>query len=254
MFENLKILAGNWKMHKTRTEVRAFLTEFLKAVPEHPKTKIVIAPSPLLLESAVDATKGSPVQIFGQNCSWEEQGAFTGESSALQLKDVGVTGTLIAHSERRTLFGESDDSAGKRAAKALSSGLEVIYCVGESLQQREADETESVLTKQITALLNYSSGFRNTRERLRLMVAYEPVWAIGTGRVASIQQIEKAHAFIHSLLEQKGAACPVLYGGSVKPSNFEEISAIPGVNGALVGGASLVPNEFLALLKILEEA
>jgi triosephosphate isomerase (TIM) len=252
MFDHLKILAGNWKMHKTRAETRTFFSDFLKSLPARPRTKIVIAPSPVLLEAALDAAKGSPVEIYAQNIAWEEQGAFTGETSGLQLKDLGVPGSIIAHSERRTLFGESDESAGKRAAKALSLGLEVIYCVGETLQQREANETEAVLSKQITALVNQTSGFKNTREKVRLMIAYEPVWAIGTGRVASPQQVEKAHAFIHTLLEQKAAPCPVLYGGSVKASNFDELARLPGVNGALVGGASLAPTEFLGLLSILE--
>jgi triosephosphate isomerase len=251
-FDKTRILAGNWKMYKTREELRGFFAEFLKAIPAHPKTRIIVAPSPTLLESAVSAAKGSPVEIFSQNVAWEEQGAFTGEISALQLKDLGVTGTLVAHSERRTLFSENDDSAGRRAAKALALGLEVIYCVGETLEQREANETESVLTKQITAMINYASGFKNTREKVRLTIAYEPVWAIGTGRVASPAQVEKAHSFIHGLLESKSFPCPVLYGGSVKPSNFEELASLPGVNGALVGGASLKAAEFVSLLNTLE--
>ncbi len=252
MFEKTRILAGNWKMHKTREELRAFYAEFSKTLPKHLKTRIIVSPSPTLLDSAVSAAKDLPIETFGQNVAWEEQGAFTGEVSATQLKEIGVVGSIVAHSERRTLFGETDDTAGKRAAKALSLGLDVIYCVGETLEQRDANETENVLAKQITAMINYASGFKNTREKTRLILAYEPVWAIGTGRVASPGQVEKAHAFIHGLLEIKSFPCPVLYGGSVKPSNFEEIASIPGVQGALVGGASLKASEFNALLTTLE--
>jgi len=210
------IVAGNWKMFDG-PDPRALAG--LDAIVCPPFTR---------LRDCVDAG----LTTYAQNVHWEPEGAFTGEISAPMLLELGVTGSLVGHSERRQLFGETDDGVARRTAAALEAGLHVIACVGETLEQREADETEDVLRRQVSVLEPHE----------RLVVAYEPVWAIGTGRTATPELAQAAHAFIKSLLD-----VPVLYGGSVKPDNAAGLFEQPDVGGALVGGASLDVDSFRAI-------
>lgn len=247
-----KILAGNWKMHKTRDEARDFVQE-LFATPRSlsQKTRCIILPSPTLLETLQDSIAETPLEIFSQNSAYEMEGALTGEVSPLQLLDLGVAGTLVGHSERRSFFGETDETCEKRAVLALEKDLDVIYCIGESLEQREAGQTKKVLLEQLKYFSRAVLKAKEEGSESQAIVAYEPIWAIGTGRVAGPDQIWEAHAWIHEALEGAGTPAAILYGGSVKPSNFKEIALIPHVAGALVGGASLLPKDYLALLEIL---
>ena len=222
------LIAGNWKMFKGPAETRAFFERF--EPPEGVDT--VICPSYASLAAAVE-TGGT---IYAQNAHWEEDGAYTGEISPQMLVELGVQGTLVGHSERRQLFGETDATVARRARAALEAGLGVIACVGETLEQRESGDTELVLKIQVEAIA-FAAGDHD-----RLVLAYEPVWAIGTGRTATPEQAGEAHAFIKGLLDR-----PVLYGGSVKPENAAELLGRPEVDGALVGGASLDPDTFAAI-------
>ena len=248
-----KILAGNWKMHKTRDEAREFVQELLSThAALNPKTRCVLIPSPTLMEALIESTEGSALEVFSQNCSYEMEGAFTGEISPLQLMDLGVTGTLVGHSERRSYFGESDATCERRAALALEKELDVIYCIGESLEEREAGKTREVLLRQLEFFSRAVKRARQSGSDAQAVVAYEPIWAIGTGKVAGPEQIREAHQWIHEALEKAGTPSAILYGGSVKPSNFKEIASIPHVAGALVGGASLKACDYRALLDVLE--
>ncbi len=210
------LIAANWKMFKGPRETAAFLDEF--SAPAG--VDVVICPPSVSLHAAV----GRSVPIYAQNVHWEREGAFTGEVSAPMLLEVGVEGSIVGHSERRQYFGETDETVAARTAAALDAGLGVIACVGELEAEREAGETETVLRRQVSVLEPHE----------RLVVAYEPVWAIGTGKTATPELAQEAHALIKSLLD-----VPVLYGGSVKPENALELLSQPDVDGALVGGASL---------------
>ncbi len=218
------LIAGNWKMFKTRAETAAFCEAFRPPAG----VDVVVCPSYTSLPEAV----ASGLTTYAQNVHWEGEGAFTGEVSAGMLLELGVAGAIVGHSERRQHFGETDETAWSRAEHALSAGLGVIYCVGEVESEREAGHTEEVLRRQLAVLA--------TRERL--VIAYEPVWAIGTGKTAAPEQAQEAHAFIKSRCD-----VPVLYGGSVKPENAEELLTQPDVDGALVGGASLDVDSFTAI-------
>ncbi|MBA2462576.1 MAG: triose-phosphate isomerase [Actinobacteria bacterium] len=224
------LIAGNWKMFKGPGEAGAFLAGL-----EAPAgVEVVLCPPFVSLAAAV----ASGHTIYGQNVHWEAQGAYTGEVSALMLVELGVQGALVGHSERRQLFGETDETVARRARAALAAGLGVIACVGETLEQRESGDTELVLKIQVEAIAFAAGGHE------RLVLAYEPVWAIGTGRTATPEQAQEAHAFIKGLLDR-----PVLYGGSVKPENAAELLGQPDVDGALVGGASLDPDSFAAICR-----
>jgi triosephosphate isomerase len=227
------LIAGNWKMHKGAHEARAF-TARLRHLPDRATdVEIVVCPPFVALEAALQALgSGSKVQVYAQNVHWELEGAFTGEVSAPMLLELGVKGTIVGHSERRHLFGETDESVRRRAEAALEAGLAVIACVGETEAEREAGETEAVLARQVPVL----------PEHERLVIAYEPVWAIGTGKTASPEIAQEAHAFVKSLHPSR-----VLYGGSVNPENAASLLAQPDVDGALVGGASLDPTAFEAI-------
>src|SRR4249920_68975 len=218
------LLAANWKMYKGPGETR----EFLAAFRPPDGVEAVICPPFGSLGAAVASGR----TIFAQNVHWEDEGAFTGEVSTRILLELGVQGAIVGHSERRQYFGETDDTVRLRAEHALEAGLRVIACVGELEEQRERGETEAVLRRQVSVLTRHE----------RLVVAYEPVWAIGTGKTATPEIAQEAHAFIKSLLD-----VPVLYGGSVKPENAEELLSLPAVDGALVGGASLDPDSFAAI-------
>jgi triosephosphate isomerase (TIM) len=218
------LIAGNWKMFKWPSETGDFCTRL--SAP--PGVDVVICPPYTSLALAV----ASGVTVYAQNVHWASEGAFTGEVSAEMLLDLGVKGSIVGHSERRQHFCETDETAWSRAEHALEAGLRVIYCVGEQEEEREAGHTEEVLRRQVSVL----------QPREGLVVAYEPVWAIGTGRTATAEQAQDAHAFIKSLV-----TVPVLYGGSVKPENAEELLSQPDVDGALVGGASLEVESFRAI-------
>jgi len=218
------LIAGNWKMYKGPGATR----EFFRAFDPPDGVESVLCPPFGSLGAAV----ASGHTIFAQNVHWADEGAFTGEVSTLILLELGVKGAIVGHSERRQYFGETDETVRMRTAHALEAGLRVIACVGELEEERERGETEAVLTRQVSVLRTHES----------LVVAYEPVWAIGTGRTATPEIAQEAHALIKSLLD-----VPVLYGGSVKPENAEQLLAQPDVDGALVGGASLDVESFTAV-------
>jgi triosephosphate isomerase (TIM) len=226
----VSLIAGNWKMYKGPGEAGAFCRELRDA--ELGEADVVVCPPFVSLEHAVQALAGTEIGVFAQNCHWDAEGAFTGEVSAPMLIQIGVYGTLVGHSERRQLFGETDEGVGRRAAAALEAGLQVIACVGETESERAAGETEAVLRRQVAVLERDEN----------LVIAYEPVWAIGTGKTATPELAQDAHALIKSLLD-----VPVLYGGSVKPDNAAELLAQPSIDGALVGGASLQIDSFAAI-------
>ena len=218
------LIAGNWKMYKGPGETRDFCAAFSPPAG----AEAVLCPPFGSLGAAVS----SGHTIFAQNVHWADEGAFTGEVSTMLLHELGVQGAIVGHSERRQYFGETDETVGMRTEHALAAGLRVIACVGESEEERERDETEAVLRRQV--------GVLNAHENL--VVAYEPVWAIGTGKTATPEIAQAAHGFIKSMLD-----VPVLYGGSVKPQNAEELLAQGHVDGALVGGASLEVESFTAI-------
>jgi len=227
------LIAGNWKMYKGPAEAAAFCRALRDAgLPED--VDVVVCPPYVSLETAVQALAGTEIGVFAQSCHWEAEGAFTGEVSAAMLHEVGAYGTLVAHSERRQWFGETDDSAAARVRTALAEGLDGSACVGETRAEREAGETEAVLRRQVGVLEHDDN----------LVIAYEPVWAIGTGKTATPAMAQEAHETIKSLLD-----VPVLYGGSVKPENAAELLAQPAVDGALVGGASLDVDSFAAICR-----
>jgi triosephosphate isomerase len=218
------VIAANWKMYKGPRETREFLDRF-----EPPDgVDVVICPSYVALRTAVES--GRPV--YAQNVHWENEGAYTGEVSPAMLIELGVWGSIVGHSERRQYFGETDETTAKRAEAALAAGLGVIACVGETEGQREAGQTEDVLRRQVGVFPQHDG----------LVVAYEPVWAIGTGKTATPELAQEAHALIKSLLDVR-----VLYGGSVKPENAAELLSQPAVDGALVGGASLDVDSLTAI-------
>jgi triosephosphate isomerase len=226
------LIAGNWKMHKGPAEAAEFCHALKDRLEELEGVDVAVCPPYGSLPAAVTALAGTEIAVAAQNVHWEAQGAFTGEVSALMLLELGVYGTIVGHSERRQYFGETDESTGRRAAAALEAGLFVIACVGELEEERERGETEDVLRRQVAALKAHEN----------LVVAYEPVWAIGTGKTATPEQARDAHAFIRTLID-----VPVLYGGSVKPENAAELLGQSDVDGALVGGASLDIDSFVAI-------
>jgi triosephosphate isomerase (TIM) len=225
-------VAGNWKMFKGPHEARAFCRK-LREAPLG-EVDVAVCPPYVSLADAVQTLAGTEIGVFAQNCHWHPEGAFTGEISPVMLRELGVYGTIVGHSERRQYFGESDESVARRVAAALEYGLHVIACVGETEAERAAGETENVLRRQLSVL----------DEDDNLVVAYEPVWAIGTGKTATPELAQEAHGFIKSIL-----GVPVLYGGSVTPGNAAELAAQPDVDGALVGGASLDVESFAAICR-----
>jgi triosephosphate isomerase (TIM) len=248
MPERTPIFAANWKMHKTNEETEGFLADFLPRVPESGPEVVVCPPFPSL-KTAVEHCFQSRVRVAAQNMHDEAEGAFTGEVSAPMLLDLGVQGVILGHSERRQYFGESDEALARKVPAALGAGLEPILCVGENEAQRDSDETEGILTRQIEADLADVS-----EDRLAdVVIAYEPIWAIGTGRTATPEQAQEAIALIRGLIEvrstEAAAAIRILYGGSVKPGNAAELISQTDVDGALVGGASLDPADFAAIIE-----
>ena len=226
------LIAGNWKMHKGPEEAAAFCRALRDQLEWVDGVDVAVCPPFPSLSAAVQALAGTDIAVAAQNVHWEVEGAFTGEVSAPMLFELGVYGAIVGHSERRQFFGETDEGVGRRAAAALEAGLWVIACVGETEDERERGDTEAVLSRQLSVL----------EEHERLVVAYEPVWAIGTGKTATPEQAQEAHALIRGRLD-----VPILYGGSVKPENAAELLAQPDVDGALVGGASLDVESFAAI-------
>jgi triosephosphate isomerase len=226
------LIAGNWKMYKGAHEARRFATT-IRHLPERAEgVDVVVCPPFTALEATLRGLAESTIRVFAQNVHWELEGAYTGEVSAPMLLELGVRGAIVGHSERRQHFGDTDDTVRLRAEGALDAGLVVIACVGESKDERGAGETQRVLERQVSVLPAHE----------RLVIAYEPVWAIGTGRTATPEIAQEAHAFIKSLHD-----APVLYGGSVKPENALALLSQPDVDGALVGGASLDAKAFEAI-------
>jgi len=245
-----KLIAANWKMYKTPDQTRDFFRDFLPLVAGHTRDEIVVCPSFLNLPAALDAAKGSKIAIGAQNVHWKEEGAFTGETSTVQLLALGVTHVIIGHSERRQYFGETDDTVNLRLKTALEAGFTPICCVGEVLEEREAGLTDDVLRRQCTRAFHAISA----KKAAKLVIAYEPVWAIGTGKTATPEIAAEAHAVIRQEAsrvfgEDFAAKLRILYGGSVKPDNSSALMAQEEIDGALVGGASLDPKSFAAIVK-----
>ena len=248
------LIVGNWKMNKTASEAVAFIRDLRERVPASTHADVVIAPPFTALESARNALGPSPwISLGAQDLHWEEQGAFTGEISAPMLRDLGCRYVIVGHSERRTLFGERDEAIQKKVQTALKHGLSPILCVGESLTDREAGHTESVVTAQISiSLTGLTRG-----DLANVTIAYEPVWAIGTGRAATTEQAVAVHRSIRLFVEtgwnrETAAAIRILYGGSVTPQNVESLLASDAIDGALVGGACLNPNSFATILRLAQ--
>jgi triosephosphate isomerase len=245
-----KVIAANWKMYKTPEQATAYFRDFLPLVAGHDRDEIVVCPPFLAIPAAVEATKGSNVRIGAQDLHWEKEGAFTGEICAAMLMDVGVNHVIIGHSERRQYFCETDDIVNMKLKSALESSLNPIVCVGEVLEEREAGLTEDVLRRQCLRAFHAISG----KKAGRLTVAYEPVWAIGTGKTATPQMAADAHALIRAEAaktfgEEFAEHLRILYGGSVKPENAMALMSESEIDGALVGGASLDPKSFAAIVK-----
>jgi triosephosphate isomerase len=245
-----KLVAANWKMYKTPDQTSAFFKEFLPLVADHTRDEIVVCTPFIDLHTAVAAANGSNVFVGAQNIHWEKEGAFTGEISAPMLNAVGVTHVIIGHSERRQYFNETDDSVNRKLELTLESGFTPIVCVGEVLEEREAGLTEDVLRRQCMRAFNGISA----KKAAKLTIAYEPVWAIGTGKTATPQMATDAHAVIrHEAAKAFGdefaAGLRILYGGSVKQDNCTSLLCEEEIDGALVGGASLDPKAFTKIVK-----
>src|SRR3954447_7588298 len=242
-------IAANWKMYKTVHEAVVFVKEFRSVVKDVADVEIVLSPPFTALHAVAEAARSSNIGVAGQNLHWEREGAFTGEISAGMLKEAGAEYVIIGHSERRRLFHETDETVNKKVTTALANELTPIVCIGETLEEREREETFAVLDRQIKDGLD-----QLTAEQVgELVVAYEPVWAIGTGRTATSAQAGEAHAHIRKRLRQwfggdAADRCHVIYGGSVKPDNIRELIAEPDVDGALVGGASLEVRSFVEIV------
>jgi triosephosphate isomerase (TIM) len=243
-------MAANWKMYKTPDQTREFFRDFLPLVAGHTRDEIVVCPPYIDLVDAMEAVKGSSVAIGAQNVHWKEEGAFTGEISAAMLLALGVKHVIVGHSERRQYFGETDDTVNIRLKAALEAGLTPICCVGEVLEEREAGLTDDVLRRQCVRAFHAISA----KKAAKMVVAYEPVWAIGTGKTATPEIAAEAHAVIRREAteifgEDFSGKLRILYGGSVKPENAATLMAQEEIDGALVGGASLHAKSFAAIVK-----
>lgn len=244
------LMAGNWKMYKTPADTKAFFEKFLPLVAQSTHADVAICPPFVNIAAAVEGAAGSRVTVGGQNCYWvNKEGAFTGEVNAPMLKAAGCTWVIIGHSERRQYFGETDATVLQRTKAAIEAGVKPIVCVGELLADREAGKTNDVLATQ------FADGIAGLtpEEFAQIVIAYEPVWAIGTGKVATPEIAEDAHKAIRGLVEAKfgkdaAASVRILYGGSVKPDNVKGLMAQPDIDGALVGGASLKPEDFAGIV------
>lgn len=238
-----KIFAANWKLHKSPKDTRDFFRAWISKVPAKSDRLFVFFPSAISLEAASQELNGTATEWGGQNCYFEEKGAFTGENSPAVLKELGARWCLVGHSERRAIFGEADDLLAKKVRKLQDLGLTPLLCIGEQLQERESNRTLEVLSAQL------KNGLAQVDPSKPVALAYEPVWAIGTGKVAGPEQVKEAHAFIHQEMQKwkLPVTTPILYGGSVKPDNAGALIQIPHVDGFLVGGASLEVDSFLGI-------
>ena len=243
------IIAGNWKMNKTVAESLDFAKGLRSAYQTPPEREVIIAPPFTALSAVADAIRGSFIHLSAQNLHEAEKGAYTGEISGAMLREAGCAYVIVGHSERRTLFGEGDDRINRKLRSALTAGLKPIFCVGESLREREEGIMETVIERQLKEGLN-----NLTADDIGLLViAYEPVWAIGTGKTASPDQAGEVHRFIREWIARRygpeqAATLAILYGGSVTPKNIAELMAQPDINGALVGGASLEVDSFVRII------
>jgi triosephosphate isomerase len=244
------VMAGNWKMHYTVAEALALAEELKRGITRCDDREVVVAPTFTALGAVAKVLSGSPIRLAAQNCHWENQGAYTGEISPPMLKDVGCHYVIAGHSERRQYFRETDQEINRKVAALLSHGLTPILCVGETLEERQGGKTMDVLAGQMNGAL---SGLE-ARAGERIVIAYEPVWAIGTGHTATTEQAQEAHAFIREKVAgrfNKSVANQVriLYGGSVKPDNVDALMAMPDIDGVLVGGASLKAASFVRIVE-----
>ncbi|HXE80018.1 MAG TPA: triose-phosphate isomerase [Vicinamibacterales bacterium] len=245
----IPFVAGNWKMNKTVHDAVVYAKEFRSLVKNVEDVEIVLAPPFTAIHAVAEAVRNTVVGVAGQDLFWENEGAYTGEISAPMIKEAGAEYVIIGHSERRQYFGETDLTVNRKVAAALAAQLTPIVCVGETLEQRERGETLDVLDRQVKQGLDGLTG----SQVAALVIAYEPVWAIGTGRTATAAQAQEAHAHIRKRLrgwfgDDAANQCHVIYGGSVKPDNIAELSTQPDVDGALVGGASLDVNRFAEIV------
>jgi triosephosphate isomerase len=250
-----RVIAGNWKMYKTQAETRAFFATFLPLVRGARHCDIVVAPPFTAIAAAIESTRESNIAIGAQDVFWEKEGAFTGEISAPMLVEAGCRYVIIGHSERRQFFGETEQTVAKKTKAALAAGLTPIVCVGELLEHREAGRTEEICETQFTG----GPGALTPEEFSRILVAYEPVWAIGTGKTATPEIAAAAHRFIRKCAQRKftaeqAQALRILYGGSVKPDNIKGLMAQEELDGALVGGASLDAKSFSSIVSGCETA
>ena len=245
-----KLIAANWKMYKTADQARDFVSTVLPQLWEHSRDEIVLCPPFLAIPAVVEAVGGSSLGVGGQDMFWEKEGAFTGAVSAQMLRAAGCTHVIIGHSERRQYFSETDDTVNRKLKAALAAGLKPIVCVGEVIQEREGGLTDEVLRRQSSIAFRDISG----GEAIPIVVAYEPVWAIGTGKTATPELAADAHGVIRAEAARafgEGVAgqMRILYGGSVKPENAKALMSQSEIDGALVGGASLDPKSFIAIVK-----
>ena len=243
------VIAGNWKMFKTVAETRAFFEVFKPLVAASKHCDIVVAPPFLALTPAVEAAQGSAITVAAQNVHWEKEGAFTGEVSTRMLVDAGCKSVIVGHSERRQFFGDTEEWVSRKTKAALTAGLTPIVCVGETLAEREGNLTHAILKRQFEG----GVGALSPEEFSRILIAYEPVWAIGTGRTATPEMAAEAHRYIRELAAthfkpERASALRILYGGSVKPDNIKGLMAQEEIDGGLVGGASLDPKSFAAIV------
>ena len=242
------VMAGNWKMYKTAREAAEVIRALRARVADVTGVDVVVCPPFTALAAALEAARDSRIAIGAQDCHWEKEGAFTGEVAAPMLADLGCRHAIVGHSERRQYFGETDATVDRKVEAVLAHGLTCIGCLGETLQEREAGQTLHVLERQLRG------GFARHLTSARLVIAYEPVWAIGTGRTATPDQAQEVHAFLRGLVAEvaggdAAARLRILYGGSVKPDNVAALMAQPDVDGGLVGGASLDPASFARIVK-----
>jgi triosephosphate isomerase len=243
------VIAGNWKLYNKQAQAESLASSLIPFVKDNSSVEIVVAPVFTSLSRVKNTITGTNIHLAAQDCFWEEEGAFTGEVSPSMLTDVGCSHVIIGHSERRQYFGETDQTVNRKTKAAIKSGLTVLLCIGETLAEREAGETYPVLQKQLDGGL----ADITTTDMQKIIIAYEPVWAIGTGKTATDQQAQEAHAFIRSRLEtlfgkQVAETTRILYGGSVKPDNVKGLMTQKDIDGALVGGASLKADSFAAIV------
>jgi triosephosphate isomerase len=248
-----RVIAGNWKMCKTLAHTRAFFSAFVPLIAAAKHCDIIIAPPFTAISAAVEATKHTNIAIAGQNVHWEKEGAFTGEISTSMLVEAGCRYVIIGHSERRQYFGDTDETVAKKTKAALAAGLTPIVCVGETLAHREAGQTHHVCKTQFT----HGPGALTPEEFSRILVAYEPVWAIGTGRTATPEMAADVHRFLRQCAAERfstglASAVRILYGGSVKPDNIQGLMAQEELDGALVGGASLDAKSFASVVNFAQ--